>query len=247
MVDKLTNTFYVIIFVFIILFIIKYSSYKKNTVIENLTSTKSQTPYRRNVPTTNRNFRTRTSPASTQAPTINRNFPTTGTQAPTINRNFPTTGTQAPTINRNFPTTGTQLTTNRNFQETGTRETTNRNFPTIESGVRRYNYSMEPPERKNVDTIPSRNILYDTPNALMTSQISEINSNEWITEHNRVRADVGQKPVIWNQNIANDATEYAKKCVFVVHLYRQVYMSCFPSQCCLNSFNNIILLILVFI
>jgi uncharacterized protein YkwD len=56
---------------------------------------------------------------------------------------------------------------------------------------------------------PTRNVkVNDVPNAIMTP------NNDWITEHNRIRADVGQKPVRWNQEIANGAIEHAKKCVF---------------------------------
>lgn len=72
---------------------------------------------------------------------------------------------------------------------------------------RRYDYSMEP----SVADIPSptRNVpVNDVPNAIMTT------NNDWVTEHNRVRAEVGQKPVKWNQTIANGATEYARRCVF---------------------------------
>lgn len=38
--------------------------------------------------------------------------------------------------------------------------------------------------------------------------------NTWVTEHNRIRADVGQGPVIWNDDIAKGALEYSTKCKF---------------------------------
>ena len=37
---------------------------------------------------------------------------------------------------------------------------------------------------------------------------------DWITEHNRIRNDVGQKPVSWNQPMANNALNSASKCIF---------------------------------
>jgi uncharacterized protein YkwD len=36
----------------------------------------------------------------------------------------------------------------------------------------------------------------------------------WVAEHNRVRADVGQPPVTWDDTIAASAQAYANKCVF---------------------------------
>ena len=79
--------------------------------------------------------------------------------------------------------------------------------PTNQGQTRRYDFSMEP----SVADIPSptRNVkVNDTPNAIMTT------NNDWVTEHNRIRGDVGQKPVKWNQTLANAATDYANKCVF---------------------------------
>ena len=46
------------------------------------------------------------------------------------------------------------------------------------------------------------------------SPTQETTPNVWLTEHNRIRANVGQKPVIWNQTIANGATNYANTCNF---------------------------------
>jgi len=82
----------------------------------------------------------------------------------------------------------------------------NRNVQNTRTG-QKYDFSMEP----SVADVPSltRDVkVNNTPNAIMATK------NDWVTEHNRIRADVGQKPVRWNQNIANGATEYAKKCVF---------------------------------
>lgn len=36
--------------------------------------------------------------------------------------------------------------------------------------------------------------------------------NEWVTEHNRIRADVGTKPVTWNESLAQGAINYANQC-----------------------------------
>ena len=44
--------------------------------------------------------------------------------------------------------------------------------------------------------------------------ITTAEANAWITEHNRIRAAVGQAPVTWNSTIAQGALDYSKKCVF---------------------------------
>jgi len=45
-----------------------------------------------------------------------------------------------------------------------------------------------------------------------TQPIIQSNDNIWTMEHNRIRADVGQKPVKWNSTIAQGAQDYANKC-----------------------------------
>lgn len=46
---------------------------------------------------------------------------------------------------------------------------------------------------------------------------SNIDKNIWINEHNRVRRDVGQPPVFWNQDMANASTAYAEQCKGMNH------------------------------
>jgi len=37
--------------------------------------------------------------------------------------------------------------------------------------------------------------------------------NVWVNEHNRIRADVGQAPIQWNQEIADRAQAHVDKCI----------------------------------
>ena len=44
--------------------------------------------------------------------------------------------------------------------------------------------------------------------------MEEQTSNVWLDEHNRIRAQVGQPPVTWNEDIAKGAADHAKYCQF---------------------------------
>lgn len=46
------------------------------------------------------------------------------------------------------------------------------------------------------------------------NQETQIIENMWVDVHNRIRNDVGQKKVTWDENIAKGAQEYANKCVY---------------------------------
>lgn len=63
----------------------------------------------------------------------------------------------------------------------------------------------QPPQAPQT-TIPNQN-MPTTPAAPATSSV-------WVTEHNRIRADVGQRPVVWNDTLAQGALEYSAKCIF---------------------------------
>ena len=54
------------------------------------------------------------------------------------------------------------------------------------------------------------------PQPTATAQIPQPQqeTNVWVSEHNRIRSNVGQKPVAWNQTIADGALKHAQICKF---------------------------------
>ena len=44
--------------------------------------------------------------------------------------------------------------------------------------------------------------------------LAEQEANVWLNEHNRIRAEVGQAPVTWNEEMAKGAKDHANYCQF---------------------------------
>jgi len=50
--------------------------------------------------------------------------------------------------------------------------------------------------------------------AVSTSVSSSLQNNAWLNLHNDARKNAGVGPLVWNDNLANDAQNYANKCIF---------------------------------
>ena len=76
--------------------------------------------------------------------------------------------------------------------------------------------SSTPPSPTS-STLPSPTDSTDPlpPSPLMDAPIdtnATTTGNVWVDEHNRIRADVGQSPIAWNQQIADRAKKHVNKC-----------------------------------
>jgi len=133
-----------------------------------------------------------------QVPTPITQVPTPITQVPTPITQIPAPITQIPAPITQIPAPITQI-------------------PASITQVPTVPITQIPASIAQVPTVP----IAQVPSAQTTPIVPVIPTtgmnvieNAWITEHNRIRANLGLKPVKWNQEIADGAAKYASNCQF---------------------------------